>query len=180
MLPDEHSAAIGLGGNLGDAPATLIFALRQLAAHPRIRVTAISPLYRSAPIGPAGQADYANAAVTIRTDLSPDALLTALQAIEHLAGRERTLRWGARTLDLDLLLYDNMTLESPHLSIPHRELVQRAFVLVPLHAIASTLILPNGQALATLAENANREGLALWHDTRWDAARQHVALITLP
>ncbi|MEO6699517.1 MAG: 2-amino-4-hydroxy-6-hydroxymethyldihydropteridine diphosphokinase [Paraperlucidibaca sp.] len=170
-MTDWQFAAIGLGGNIGDAPATLCFALEQLAAHEQITLTAISPLYRSAPIGPAGQPDYANAVVTLTTSLSPDALLSVLQDIEHMAGRERLLRWGARTLDLDLLLYANITMHSPRLTIPHIELCNRAFVLVPLTDITPDLILPGGQALALLTASCSRKGLEIWHDARWPHAR---------
>jgi 2-amino-4-hydroxy-6-hydroxymethyldihydropteridine diphosphokinase len=167
LMTDWQFAAIGLGGNLGDAPATLCFALEQLAAHEQIQLADISPLYRSAPVGPAGQPDYANAVAVISTNLSPEALLSALQDIEQKAGRQRLLRWGARTLDLDLLLYADISMLSPRLTIPHSELCNRAFVLVPLHDIVPNLILPNGQVLALLTASCCRQGLAIWHDTRW-------------
>lgn len=172
MSTNQPLVAIGLGGNLGDAPATLLFAIDQLNDHPDIHLHAVSPLYRSAPIGPAGQPDYANAAALLTTPLAPDDLLTALQGIEQLAGRERLVRWGARTLDLDLLLYGSITVHSPRLTIPHVALCHRPFVLIPLHDIAPTLILPDGQALTALANACSREGLARWPDSRWDSICQ--------
>lgn len=160
-------AAIGLGGNLGDAPKTLCFALEQLSAHAQIHITSISRLYRSAAIGPEGQPDYANAVVSISTSLSPINLLDALQAIELMAGRERLLRWGARTLDLDILLYGEVSMQSERLSIPHIELYNRPFVLVPLAEIAAERVLPNGHQVDELAASCSRDGLSLWPDLRW-------------
>lgn len=165
-------AAIGLGGNLGDAPKTLCFALEQLAAHAQISITAISRLYRSAPIGPEGQPDYANAVASIRTSLSPIALLDALQAIEQMTGRERLLRWGARTLDLDILLYGEIMMQSERLTIPHAELFHRSFVLIPLAEIAAEHILPNGHKADELAAGCKRDGLVLWPDSRWPSTLQ--------
>ncbi len=165
-------AAIGLGGNLGDAPKSLCFALEQLAAHAQIHIAAISRLYRSAPIGPAGQPDYANAVVGINTSLSPIALLDALQAIEQMTGRERLVRWGARTLDLDILLYGEVKIQSERLTIPHAELLNRAFVLIPLADIAAARVLPNGHRIDELAANCSRDGLALWPDSRWPSSAE--------
>jgi 2-amino-4-hydroxy-6-hydroxymethyldihydropteridine diphosphokinase len=164
---ESQFAAIGLGGNLGDAPKTLCFALEQLAAHAQIHIIAISHLYRSAAIGPEGQPDYANAVISISTSLSPIALLDALQAIELMAGRERLLRWGARTLDLDILLYGEIAMQSERLTIPHIELYHRPFVLVPLADIAAERVLPNGHRADELAASCSRDGLALWPDLRW-------------
>jgi 2-amino-4-hydroxy-6-hydroxymethyldihydropteridine diphosphokinase len=102
-----------------------------------------SPLYRTTPVGgPPGQPDYLNAVAALDTTLSPDNLLIALQAIETAQGRIRTVQWGPRTLDLDLLLYDQLTRADPWLTLPHPRLHQRAFVLYPLHDIAPNLTIP--------------------------------------
>lgn len=162
-----HHAAIGFGGNLGDTPATLAAARATLHAHAQVRVIASSSLYRSAPIGPAGQPDYANAVVTIETELTPEALLDLLQSIELAAGRQRAIRWDARTLDLDILLYGHATVQTARLNIPHPELTRRAFVLVPLAEISPHLILPNDQSLSALVGMCARRGLAIWPDARW-------------
>lgn len=115
--------------------------------------------YRSQPIGPEGQADYINTAVSLETLLQPIDLLHKLQAIEDQQGRQRTLRWGARTLDLDLLLYDNICLDTEELQLPHPEICNRVFVLQPLFDLAPTLLLPDGSALANQLGACNTEGL---------------------
>lgn len=159
---------IGLGANLGEPLAQLRAAVAALAALPGSALAAVSPLYRSAPLGPAGQPDYYNAVAALDTPLPPHALLTALQAIEAAQGRVRLERWGPRTLDLDLLLYGSDLIATPDLTVPHAELGNRCFVLVPLHDLAPDLILPDGRALATLAATTDRTGLTL-HERHWSA-----------
>lgn len=113
-----HTAFVGLGANLGDARATLMLALERLAALPQTRLVRHSSLYRTAPIDSHGP-DYLNAVAELATDLSPQDLLQALQALELAAGRERPYRNAPRTLDLDLLLYDDRVLDTPTLTLPH-------------------------------------------------------------
>lgn len=126
---------VALGANLGDARGALRLAMQSIAALPGVTLQRSSALYRTAPIESSGP-DYLNAVVEISTTLAPLALLAALQAIEQAAGRERPYRNAPRTLDLDILLYDDLTLDSPALTIPHPRMNQRAFVLVPLAEIA--------------------------------------------
>lgn len=133
---DWHVAYIGLGSNLDDPLQQLRTAARELADLAGIRDTRLSPLYASHPVGPQDQPDYINAVMQVHTRLSPLDLLKQLQAIENRHGRLRSIRWGARTLDLDLLLYDNLLLNQPGLVVPHMELANRAFVLYPLADIA--------------------------------------------
>lgn len=163
-------AAIGLGGNLGDAPATLISALAALRASKDLKVIAVSPLYRSAAIGPEGQPDYANAVALLDTTLAPHALLDRLQAIEHAAGRVREVRWGARTLDLDLLLYGDLQLRDERLNIPHVEMHRRNFVLRPLADLLPSARLPDGRGISSLADQLGDDGLNRWTDARWPGA----------
>lgn len=150
-------AFIGLGGNVGDAPATLRQALAALGALPQTRLVAASRLYRTAPVGGIEQADFINAAACIRTRLTPIALLQALFAIERAHGRERAReeRWGPRTLDLDLLIYGDALIDIDGLTLPHPRMHERAFVLVPLLEIAPDLQIPGRgsarDALAALA-----------------------------
>ena len=142
-------AYIGIGGNLDDPLLQMRRAFRALRELPASRCVACSPLYRSAAVGgPSGQPDYLNAAAALDTTLAPDALLTALQSIETAQGRTRTVRWGPRTLDLDLLLYDQLVLDEPRLTLPHPRLHERAFVLYPLYDIAPDLEIP-GHGLLT-------------------------------
>lgn len=152
-------AFIGLGGNLGDATATLKSAIASLRALTGTEVDGISSLYRSAAIGPAGQPDYFNAVARVQTCLTPHALLAALHVIENAHGRVRQERWGARTLDLDLLLFAKDEIESPELRLPHPEMTARNFVLIPLLEIAPGQTLPDGRLLAELPAANDHQGL---------------------
>lgn len=135
-------AAIALGANLGDAPATVLAAFERLAALPQSRLVATSPRYRTAPVGYADQPDFINAAALIETALSPHELLRALLSIEQDCGRERSFRNAPRTLDLDLLVYGDQQLADDDLVLPHPRLGERAFVLGPLADIAPELVVP--------------------------------------
>ncbi|MFY7865929.1 2-amino-4-hydroxy-6-hydroxymethyldihydropteridine diphosphokinase [Roseateles sp.] len=140
-------AYIGLGANLGDLALTLRQALRSMAALPQCRLVAVSGAYRSAPIE-AGGPDYLNAVALLHTTLPAVALLQALQLIELQHGRERPYVNAPRTLDLDLLLYGQETIDSAHLTVPHPRLCERAFVLHPLLELAEDLRAPGFGALA--------------------------------
>ncbi|MCG2586466.1 2-amino-4-hydroxy-6-hydroxymethyldihydropteridine diphosphokinase [Massilia sp. TS11] len=143
-------AYIGIGANLGDARATVREAFTRLDTAPACRLLASSPLYRTTPIESAGE-DYINAVAKIETGLTPHALLDALHAIEQAHGRERPYRNAPRTLDLDILLYDDLIVDMPGLHIPHPRMCARAFVLVPLLDIAPALSVPGlGPARAFL------------------------------
>ncbi|MBN2646091.1 MAG: 2-amino-4-hydroxy-6-hydroxymethyldihydropteridine diphosphokinase [Desulfuromonadaceae bacterium] len=144
------TAYIGLGSNLGDRLAFLRQARFALTGQ-ALRVTASSALYASEPVGGPVQDDYYNAVVAVTTRLSPLDLLAHCQSVEMLAGRERQQRWGARTLDLDLLLYADLELALPQLEVPHPRMHQRRFVLQPLCDLAPQLIYPRlGRALSEL------------------------------
>lgn len=156
------SACIGLGANLGDAEATLRAAVAALRHLPGTRLHALSSLYRSAPVGPGGQDDYLNAVACLETGLAPHALLQALQAIEARHGRVREIRWGPRTLDLDLLLYGNDRIHTSDLIVPHPELPHRNFVVVPLLEIVPQATLPDGAPLATLPVAVDAAGLSVF------------------
>ncbi|QFU03251.1 2-amino-4-hydroxy-6-hydroxymethyldihydropteridine pyrophosphokinase [Halomonas sp. THAF5a] len=154
-----HHAWIGLGSNLDGPREHVARALEELDGLPLTRRVAASRLYASRPVGPADQPDYVNAVAELTTRLSPLALLDQLQALEQRHGRVRGRRWGPRTLDLDLLLYDDRRLALPRLTLPHPEMVRRAFVLVPLAELAPRLTL-DGRSLAGLAAEVDRDGLA--------------------
>jgi 2-amino-4-hydroxy-6-hydroxymethyldihydropteridine diphosphokinase len=135
----EIDAVVGLGSNLGDRQALLagaVAALRSLA-----RVVAVSSLYETVPVGPA-QPLFLNAAVRLATPEQPERLLAQLLGIERAAGRVRLERWGPRTLDLDLLWVNGAVVDSPSLTLPHPELLARAFALLPLLEVAPTAIDP--------------------------------------
>ena len=146
-------AYIGLGSNLNGPIGQVRQALEALRTLPHTRLKACSPLYRSRPLGPPGQADYINAVADIDTKLPALELLTALQWLENRQGRVRAERWGPRTLDLDILLYGDLLLDDPRLTIPHPRLPERAFVLYPLRDIAPQLRLPDGRDLDVLLGN---------------------------
>ena len=128
-------ACVALGGNLGDARATVLQALEALARWPGVTVLQRSRLYRSAPLQASGP-DFVNAVARIQTTMTAPELLQALQALELAAGRERPYPNAPRTLDLDVLLYGQARIDSPHLTVPHPRMWQRAFVLRPLADVA--------------------------------------------
>lgn len=132
----------------------------ELAAIPESKLLASSALYRSAPVGPGEQPDYINAAALLETSLTPLALLDALQTIEQHHQRVRIEHWGPRTLDLDILLFDEQTIDSERLKVPHPYMTQRNFVLYPLADIAPELKLPDGKSLQELIAQCPRDGLA--------------------
>lgn len=139
---------IALGSNLDNPVAHVTAALAQLAHLPQTQFIQASSLYQTPPMGGAVQPDYINAVAELHTDLSPEALLDELIALEKSHGRSRNgLRWAARTLDLDILLYSHLSIQQPRLTIPHPGLTVRAFVLLPLLEIAPHASLPDGQAI---------------------------------
>ena len=152
-------AAIGLGSNLGESDRILESALESLAAEPGIQLVARSHWYQTVAIGPP-QPDYLNGCALLQVSLSPPALLQVLIKVEAQFGRVRRVRWGPRSLDLDLLWYDQLCLETPTLQIPHPRMRERAFVLVPLAEIAPDWIDPvSGKAIAQLVETVDWTGI---------------------
>ena len=137
-----HIAFIGLGSNLEDPRSQLQRAFAELDRLPETRLVAHSSLYRSAPLGYPDQPEFVNAVAEIATALTPQALLQALLQIEHEHGRERTFRNAPRTLDLDVLLYDDTQLHEHGLTLPHPQMHLRAFVLQPLLEIAPDAAIP--------------------------------------
>jgi len=140
---------LGLGANLGDARATLCRALAMLAEHGRLG--AISSLYDTAPVGYTEQPRFLNLACELETDLSPEELLRLVKRIEVALGRQTTVRWGPRYIDIDILLYDDLLVRTCNLTIPHPRLAERAFVLAPLAEIAAEVVVPgSGRTVAAL------------------------------
>lgn len=142
---------IALGSNLNMPIAQLQSALKAIDRLPQTKLLNASSFYQSKPLGPQDQPDYVNAVACIETQLQPIELLDALQHIENEQGRVRLRRWGERTLDLDILLYDDLQLQSERLTIPHYDMKHREFVMIPLQEIASELILPCGDRVTNLA-----------------------------
>ncbi|GAB4267699.1 MAG: 2-amino-4-hydroxy-6-hydroxymethyldihydropteridine diphosphokinase [Methylomicrobium sp.] len=153
-------AYIGLGSNLDNPIEQIRNAQQKIAALPGIDETGFSSLYRSPPMGPQDQPDYVNAVMSIATKCSAIDLLHALQTIEQLHGRiRRGERWGARTLDLDVLLYGDREIDLPDLTVPHVGIAERAFVLYPLYELAPALTIPGKGTLADLVANCPKGGL---------------------
>jgi 2-amino-4-hydroxy-6-hydroxymethyldihydropteridine diphosphokinase len=153
-------AYIALGSNLRRPRSQLQQAVAALEVLPDTEVVRVSSIYRSTALGPGTQPDYLNAVLLLATKQSPLALLDAMQQIEQEQGRVRNIRWGPRTLDLDLLLYGEMKIASLTLTVPHPQMQQRNFVLYPLREISDTnLILPDGSDLDTLLRQCPRNGL---------------------
>ena len=133
---------IGLGSNLDDPQSQLKKAIIAMEMVPSTSVVKTSSFYRSKPVGPQDQPDYVNAVVELRTELSASVLLDYLQAIENEQWRERKVKWGARTLDLDILLFGDDIINDDRLQIPHVEMQNRGFVLLPLNEIFPDCTIP--------------------------------------
>ncbi|WP_206483285.1 2-amino-4-hydroxy-6-hydroxymethyldihydropteridine diphosphokinase [Thalassotalea sp. G2M2-11] len=157
-----NTVYIGLGSNLSDPEQQIKQALHAISAMPDSELVKTSSLYFSRPMGPQDQPDYMNAVAKLHTQLTPLSVLDHLQAIENKAGRIRKEnRWGARVLDLDILLYDQELIENERLTVPHYGLKAREFVLIPLAEICDDLVLPDGDKIQTLASNIPANGLKI-------------------
>lgn len=162
LLPPlrDEVAFLGLGSNLGDRFDHLQDAVGLLDADPRTRVDAVSTVYETEPVGGPEQEAYYNIAVRVITRHSPRRLLGLCHSVERALGRVRTQRWGPRTIDVDILLYDGRIVSTRTLEIPHPRLTERAFALVPLLEVAPGTPLPDGSSLATaLGRLAPIEGI---------------------
>lgn len=152
-------SAIALGSNLGDSQHILEDALKKLAQTPGITLQACSSWYQTEPVGPP-QPDYLNGCALLEVQLTPQELLETLLAIEAQFGRVRQERNGPRTLDLDLLLFDTLILDTPTLKLPHPRMQERAFILVPLAEIAPDWVEPvSGKAIAQLVQRVDCSGV---------------------
>ena len=152
-------AYIGLGSNLENPRRQVELALTEISEIPQTRLLKSSRWYQSKAVGPGQQPDYVNGVALIETGLEPHQLLDQLQAIEEAHERVRKIRWGPRTLDLDLLLFGAECIDTPRLTIPHAYLTQRNFVLYPLADITEDLVLPSGEVRESLLANCSSEGL---------------------
>lgn len=147
-------AVLALGSNLGERNDTLSGAVADLVDPPEVRLLAVSPIVQTKAVGgPPGQPDFLNMVVTVETSLSPKELLQHCQAVEHKHHRVRDVRWGPRTLDVDIIVYGNVTSEDPELTLPHPRAATRAFVLYPWSLIEPAATL-NGERINELAARA--------------------------
>ncbi len=153
----------GLGSNLGDRPANIRTAVRLIGERDIARLDAVSRIYRTPPWGVLDQGDFANACALGWTLLSPYELLAAVKTIEADMGREPTRRWGPRLIDVDILFLGDHTLDDPELTLPHKELFSRAFVLKPLAEICGDLRL-DGLSVSDAARVTTADGIEVWGD----------------
>ena len=167
-----HVAFIGLGSNLGnerngifESPKQqLVNAIQSIDNQTTIHLLRTSHFYQTQAIGPGDQPDYINAAIKIETSLSANQLLLALQSIENQQGRVRKERWGARTLDLDILVFDQLIENSEQLILPHPRAHERAFVLAPLNDLQSNLVIPKRGNISSLLANCSMQGIVKLND----------------
>lgn len=152
-------AFLGLGSNLDSPLNQLINAVQAIEIIPSTSLIQTSSFYKNRPVGPRDQPDFLNAVASIDTGLSPDGLLDYLQDIEVQQGRKRNIHWGARTLDLDILLFGSEVINTTRLVIPHPEMHRRAFVLQPLYEIAPDLVIPGQGPLKNLVRYINTDGM---------------------
>jgi 2-amino-4-hydroxy-6-hydroxymethyldihydropteridine diphosphokinase len=166
------TALIGLGSNLGDRKRHLDFAVASLCGTPGISVRGVSRYHETAPVGgPDGQGAFLNAAAALATTLDPEKLLEVLHDIETRGGRVRSVLWGERTIDLDLLLYGEKTITTPRLRVPHPRFALRRFVLAPLAEVAPHAVDPvTGRTVVDLLANLDRRPsyVALASEPKWD------------
>lgn len=166
-VPSDYSEAyIALGANLGNREQTLIEAIQMLEEYADISVIRCSGFYETAPVGYVDQPSFLNMAVKVYTTQSPHELLSTLLHIENQLGRVRDIRWGPRTVDLDLLWIDDLHLNSETLELPHPRMHERAFVLVPLQEIVTA----DTPALFSLVENALQQVADQRQDVRYAGA----------
>lgn len=169
LVLDER-VYIGLGSNLDDPVAQILRAMDEIDALTDVCLVARSSLFRSAPLGPQDQPDFINAVVAISTSKSPSSIVQDLQRLERQHLRKREMRWGPRTLDLDILLFGASVIVSKQLQIPHPGLPERAFVLYPLHQVAGDIQIPKFGALTDLMEACDAGDL---HELDLRESEQH-------
>ncbi|MEH7803164.1 MULTISPECIES: 2-amino-4-hydroxy-6-hydroxymethyldihydropteridine diphosphokinase [Bacillus] len=152
----NNTAYIALGSNIGKKETYLKEAVKKLHEHPEVQVESISSIYETTPVGYENQDDFLNMAVKISTSLRPYELLTLTQKIEQELGRTREVRWGPRTADLDILLYNRENIETEQLVVPHPRMYERLFVLVPMSEICPEI----GEVQINAV--TDQEGVSIW------------------
>ncbi|MGG1862538.1 2-amino-4-hydroxy-6-hydroxymethyldihydropteridine diphosphokinase [Bacillus safensis] len=155
----NNTAYIALGSNIGKKETYLKEAVKKLHEHPEIQVELISSIYETTPVGYENQDDFLNMAVKITTSLRPEELLSLTQTIEQELGRTREVRWGPRTVDLDILLYNRENIETEQLVVPHPRMYERLFVLVPMSEICPEI----GEVQINAV--TDQEGVSIWKKT---------------
>ena len=162
----KNDAFIGLGSNLGDRYRYLQRAVEMIDSHEQIELVSTSSIYETDPVGYTEQDPFLNMAIHVKTSLSAHALLDVLNEIEHELGRKREIKWGPRTLDLDILLYNRESINTEKLTVPHPRMLERAFVMVPLLEIESAP-LPGRQGGISISD---KEGVRIWKQKNGEGA----------
>ena len=157
-----NRAFISIGSNIGDRLHCLVEAVRALHSHGKVKVLSVSSIYETEPVGYVDQADFLNLVIGVETELDAQRLLAVCQKIEHELGRVRDIRWGPRTVDLDILLYNNDNIEAENLIVPHPRMRERAFVLIPLLEIAPRSASPATGKPFSEEEVVGDSGVMLW------------------
>jgi 2-amino-4-hydroxy-6-hydroxymethyldihydropteridine diphosphokinase len=164
----RYEACIGLGSNIGDREQYLLQAIQMLHEDPSINVIRCSSIYETEPVGYVDQASFLNMAVTVTTELSPQSLLHRMHEIEQSLGRTRDIHWGPRTIDLDLLLYGQLSMATPELTLPHPRMLERPFVLIPLIEMRGELSIPGCvSGFSELEKLDGKEGVKRWKTMHW-------------
>ena len=168
-------AFIGLGSNIAGSESTpiaqLIAALTKINSSRDISITSMSSLYKSKPIGLTNQPDFINAVIKVKTNFCPEVLLEVLQGFEKMQGRERIIRWGPRTIDIDILIYENLKVSSQNLTIPHPRMFQRAFVMLPLIEIEPSFSDIYGYKSSNMLESLANQSIVKLIDNNWETWR---------
>ncbi|WP_394940545.1 2-amino-4-hydroxy-6-hydroxymethyldihydropteridine diphosphokinase [Psychromicrobium sp. YIM B11713] len=165
-------AILALGSNLGERAGTLAGGVADLVEHPQVRLCDVSPVVQTQPVGgPENQPAYLNMVMEVETELSPEELLAYCQAVEARHHRERIIRWGPRTLDIDIIVYGDVQRDTPELTLPHPRAASRAFVLVPWMLMDPHAELA-GQPVRELAAQAeDLDGIEHFDDAQFDDTR---------
>ncbi|WP_168123478.1 2-amino-4-hydroxy-6-hydroxymethyldihydropteridine diphosphokinase [Paenibacillus sp. HB172176] len=168
------TAYIALGSNMGDREELLLQAIGLIDGEPGIEVERVSGIYETDPVGYTDQPAFLNMVLAARTSLEPIELLRTLLRLEHRLGRIRHERWGPRTIDLDLLLYDNVRMDLEELTLPHPRMMERSFVLVPLHDVIPDSHPLHGQVAEErrATTQAGKDGITLWKIINWRSASE--------
>lgn len=171
---EQAVAYIALGSNMGNREQLLLKAISLIDGYPDIEVIRVSGMYETDPVGYTEQPSFLNMTLAVRTKLSPILLLRQLLAFEQQLGRVRQLRWGPRTIDLDLLLYNNVRMDQEELTLPHPRMMERSFVLVPLHDVIdqSHPLQAEVSASSKAALLDGKEGITLWKTLNWRSASE--------
>lgn len=160
----NNNAYISLGSNIGERSENLKGAIEKLEGHPEIKVVNHSSVYETDPVGYENQDQFLNMAIEVKTNLKPYELLEVCLEIEKELGRKRDIRWGPRTIDLDILLYNQENIKSEKLTVPHPRMHERAFVIIPLLEIHPNIKLPTMESPLniSLEDIPDREGVRIW------------------